>query len=41
MMEGALELINDWAFELVGAPIIENGDPIFVDLEIADEINTL
>lgn len=41
MMEGALEVINDWAFELVGAPIIENGDPIFVDLEIADEINTL
>ncbi len=41
MMDGALEVINDWAFELVDAPIIENGDPIFVDLEIVNEINAL
>jgi len=41
MMDGALEVINDWAFELVDAPVIENGDPIFVDLEIVEEINEL
>lgn len=41
MIDGALEVINDWAFELVDAPVIENGNPIFVDLEIVEEINAL
>lgn len=41
MKDGALEVINDWAFELVDAPVIENGDPIFVDLEIVEEINDI
>ncbi len=39
MVDGAVEVINDWAFEKVDAPLIESGDLLFVDLELVEEIN--
>ncbi len=41
MTAGAVETINDWAFDRVGAPLIENGSPVFVDLDLAEEISTM
>lgn len=41
MMDGAIEVINDWAFDAVDAPLIENSNFIFIDLELVEEISTL
>lgn len=41
MMSGAIETLNDWAFENVDAPLIEDGSIIFVDTELAEEIAAL
>lgn len=41
MMSGAIETLNDWAFEKVDAPIVEDGSTVFVDLELAEEIAAL
>lgn len=41
MVSGALEVINEWTFDVVDAPIVEEGDTIFVDLEVAEEIAQL
>ena len=41
MLDGAFEVINDWAFDKVDVPIIENGNTIFVDLELVKEIRTI
>jgi hypothetical protein len=38
MLDGALEIINEWAFEQANAPLIEDGDPIFFDIDLAKEI---
>ncbi|QGY33222.1 TerB N-terminal domain-containing protein [Pantoea cypripedii] len=38
MLSGAIEVINDWSFEMVDAPVIEDSDDIWVDHEIAKEI---
>ncbi len=38
---GAVETINDWAFDRVGALLIEDGATLFVDLDLAEEISTL
>jgi len=38
MVDGALEVLNEWAFERVNAPLIEDGDPVFVDTELMEEI---
>jgi hypothetical protein len=38
MLDGAMELINEWAFEEANAPLIEDGDPIFFDTELWKEI---
>lgn len=39
MVSGALETINDWSFDKVDAAILEeNGDAIYVDQEIVEEI---
>jgi len=40
MAAGAVETINDWAFDRVGAPLIEDGATLFVDLDLAEEIST-
>ena len=41
MPEGAVETINDWSFDKVGAPLVENGSTVFIDLEIAEELSEL
>ena len=41
MVDGAIEIINDWAFDNVDAPLIEDGETVFIDLELAEEIATL
>lgn len=41
MMNGAIETLNDWAFENLDAPIVEDGSTVFVDLELAEEISAL
>jgi len=41
MVDGAIEVINDWAFDNVDAPLIEDGNTVFIDLELAEEIATL
>jgi len=39
MVDGAMEVINEWAFENVNAPLIEDGEPVYIDLELAKEIS--
>ena len=41
MVDGAIEVINDWAFDNVEAPLIEHGSMLYVDLEVAQEIRDL
>lgn len=38
MLSAAVETINDWSFERVDAPVLEDDDQIYVDLEIAQEL---
>ena len=38
MPDGAFEVLNDVAFERCDAPIVEGDDPVFVDLEIHEEL---
>ncbi|MDR2935129.1 MAG: TerB family tellurite resistance protein, partial [Candidatus Adiutrix sp.] len=38
MLDGALEVLNEWAFANTNAPLIEDGDPIYVDIELAKEM---
>lgn len=38
MIDGALEVLNEWAFANANAPLIEDGDPVYVDVELAKEI---
>ena len=41
MTVGAVETINDWAFDKVGAPLIEDGSTVFIDLELAEELTAM
>ena len=41
MADGAIEEINDWAYDNVDAPVIEDGTTVFIDLEVVEEISTL
>ena len=41
MIDGAIETINDWAFDLVDAPVIEDDGEIYIDEEIVEEIREL
>jgi len=41
MTDGAVETMNDWAFAHVGAPLIEEGSAVHIDIEIAEEIAAL
>lgn len=36
--DGALEIVNEWAFAAGGAPLVEDGDPIYIDISLAGEI---
>jgi uncharacterized tellurite resistance protein B-like protein len=38
MLDGALEVINEWSFQKANAPLIEDSDPIFFDIDLAEEI---
>ena len=41
MTAGAVETINDWAFDKVGASLIADGSTVFIDLELAAEITAM
>ena len=41
MVDGAIEVINDWAFDNVDAPLIDGGGVFYVDLEVVQEIRDL
>ena len=41
MTAGAVETINDWAYDKVGAPLIEEGSTVYIDIELAEEISVL
>ena len=41
MPEGAVETINDWTFDRVGAPLVKSGSTVFVDAEVVEEIKNL
>jgi len=38
MPDGALEILNEFAYATAGNPMIDGDDPIYIDLEIAKEI---
>lgn len=38
MVDGALETINDWAYEKVDAAVLDDDGDIYVDLEIVEEL---
>lgn len=38
MVDGALETINDWSFELVDEPVLEDDEDIYVMLDVAEDI---
>lgn len=38
MLDGAIETINDWSYEAVEAPVLDDDDDIYVDLEIVEEL---
>ncbi|TFH75210.1 ATPase [Gammaproteobacteria bacterium LSUCC0112] len=38
MVDGAIETINDWAYEKVDAPVLDDDGNIYVDLEIVEEL---
>ena len=40
MFGGAIEVINDWAFDIVDAPLIDEGNLVFIDLELVQEIES-
>ena len=41
MINGAIETINDWAFDNVDAPVLDDDDNLVIDFEIVDELKTL
>jgi hypothetical protein len=38
MVDGAMEVVNEWAFDNVNAPLIDDGEPVYVDINLAKEI---
>jgi len=38
MVDGAMEVLNEWAFEKVDAALIEDGDPIYINVDVAMEM---
>ncbi len=41
MINGAIETINDWAYDKVDAPVLEDDDEVIVDFEIVEELKAL
>jgi hypothetical protein len=38
MLLGALEIINEWSFKNTGSLLIEDADPMLVDVNLANDI---
>jgi len=38
MADGAMEVLNEWSIKHASAPLIDDGDPIYVDTNLATEI---
>lgn len=38
MPDGAIEELNNWSFLIVNANLIEDGDPLYLDVELAKEL---
>lgn len=38
MVDGAMEVLNEWAFDNANAPLIEDGEPVYIDIDLAKEI---
>lgn len=38
MVDGAMEVLNEWSFDNANASLIDDGDPVFVDINLAKEI---
>jgi len=38
MIDGAMEVLNEWSFTYANAPLIEDGDPVYIDVNLAREI---
>lgn len=41
MINGAIETINDWAYDNVDAPVLEDDDNLLIDFEIVEELKAL
>lgn len=41
MLDGALELINDWAYDSIDAPLLDDDGEIYVDMDIAKELGVI
>ena len=37
-LDGAMEVINEWAYDNANAPLIDDGDPVYVDIDLSEEI---
>lgn len=37
-VDGAMEVLNEWAFDNVNAPLIDDGEPVYIDVNLAREI---
>lgn len=38
MLDGAIETINDWSFDIVDAPVIDEDGDVYIDQEIVEEL---
>lgn len=38
MVDGAMEILNEWAFDNANAPLIDDGEPVYIDVNLAKEI---
>jgi hypothetical protein len=38
MVDGAMEVINEWAFDNANVSLIEDGEPVYIDINLAREL---
>jgi hypothetical protein len=41
MTDGAMEVLNEWAYTQANAPLLEAGDQVYIDLDLAKEIQNV
>ncbi|MCZ7555985.1 MAG: TerB N-terminal domain-containing protein [Bacteroidia bacterium] len=41
MTDGAMEVLNEWAYTKANAPLLEAGDHVYIDLDLAKEIQNV